>query len=373
MHVAILHNKDFSALEDDPGRAAREEVADVAAALAEALKEKGRRITIHGVDRDVSSALQAFDTLKPDVVLNLCESLAADSRGEMLVPAFLEVCGFAFSGSSALSLALSLHKHKTKEILLARGVPTPDFRVVHRVSDVVSVDLPFPLIVKPTREDASIGIDFDSVVHSKQALGRAVARVVRTFKQPALVERYIEGKEIYVPLLGNTPRRALPLTEIQYGAAFEGKPKILSYRAKWELDSAECIQSSPGPCSLSAAEQARCIDVANAAFDALECRDYGRVDLRVAADGTCYVIDVNPNCDLHPQAGFAKAAAEVGIPYADLAFHLVELALERSHGHQATRSTRPAAARATVAAHRNVHARRGDVRARAHRHRTQAR
>ena len=124
------------------------------------------------------------------------------------------------TGSSALSLGTALHKNKAKDVLRGRGVSTPGHALVSRLEDVVAVDLPFPLIVKPSREDASVGVDFDSVVHDREALGKAVARVLETFKQPALVEQYIAGREIYVPILGTQPRRALPLSEISFGAAF---------------------------------------------------------------------------------------------------------------------------------------------------------
>ena len=372
MRIAILHNRDHQLLEEDPGREAREDVVRVAAALQEALSGGLREVALVPVDSDVLGIGRALEFERADVVVNLCESLAADARGEMVVPALLELMGLAYTGSSALSLGLSLHKNKAKELLRARGVPTPDFALVDSVADVVKVDLPFPLIVKPSREDASMGIDFDSVVHDRPSLGKAVARVVRIFRQPALVERFIEGREIYVPLLGNRPRQALPLTEISFGAAFEGRPRVLTYTAKWDAASAQCIDSPSKPVTLSAPLERRCIEIALAAFEALECRDYGRVDLRLDSSGQPFVIDINPNCDLHPQSGFARAASSAGIAYADLGLHLVELALERSHGNQANRLTRPAAARRAAVAHRNLLAGRSGMRARVNRSRADA-
>jgi D-alanine-D-alanine ligase len=367
LRIAILHNRDHLVLEDDPGRAAREDVVRVAAAAAQALSGGRREVSLIPVGKDVAEIPRAVAEHNPDVVLNLCESLLGDSRGEMVVPAILELLQVPYTGSQALALALALHKDKAKELLLARGVPTPEFRVLHTVGDLLSVDLPFPLIVKPSREDASIGIDFDSVVKDKASLGKAVARVIRTFQQPALVERFIEGHEVYVPLLGNAPRRALPLSQVKFGAAFQGRPAIVSYRAKWDEASPECIDSTPVPCELPAAVQKECVRVAMEAFSALECRDYGRVDLRVTPTGECYVIDINPNCDLHPEAGFARASSAAGISYSDLALHLVELALERRHGNQAHRTGRQTAARGSAGAHRNLHPARGGLRARAHR------
>lgn len=372
MRITILHNHDHALLEDDPGREARADVVRVAAAMEQALSKTKHAVTLVPVEQDLLGLHTAIGASRPDVVVNLCESLAGDSRGEMLVPAILELLQVAHTGSSALSLALALHKNKAKEILKARGVPTPEFCIVSHVEELTSVSLPYPLIVKPSREDASVGIDFDSVVTTRQGLGRAVSRVLRTFRQPALVERYIEGREVYVPLLGNGPRRALPLTEIRFGRAFDEQPRIVSYKAKWEASSPEWRDSPAELIELPAELEARCVDVALQAFEALECRDYGRVDLRVAADGQPYVIDINPNCDLHPQAGFARAAEAAGLSYADLALHLVDLAWERRHGNQAPRPTRPDAALRAAGPHRDVHSRRGGVRARAHRRRPHA-
>ncbi|HVE85493.1 MAG TPA: D-alanine--D-alanine ligase [Myxococcales bacterium] len=373
MHIAILHNLDADYLEEDPGREAREDVKKVAVALANALDRGTMRASVLPVS-EPADLLAALEHSHPDLVINLCESLAADSRGEMAIPLMLDLLGVPYSGSPALALCLALHKHKAKEVLFARGVPTPTFAVVERMDDLAGLDLPFPLIVKPSREDASVGVDFDSVVSTRAQLERATRAVLTRFRQPALVERYIDGPEIYVPLLGNrgAVRAHLPLTEIRFGPAFAGRPRIVSYRAKWEADSAECKDSPAVPCTLGARDQERLRAVATAAFDALECQDYGRVDLRLGADGAAYVIDVNPNCDLHPEAGFARAAAEAGITYRALAVRLVEIALERSYGNTPTRRTGPAAARRAAVANRNLLAGRGHLRAGAHRSRASA-
>jgi D-alanine-D-alanine ligase len=372
MHIAILHNCDHDVLEDDPGREARKDVMRVAAALADALTRGKVSAEPVAVGRDPLGFIDTLRLRAPALVVNLCESLAGDSRGEMAVPCLLELLGFPYTGSPALALGLALHKDKSKEVLRARGISTPESRLVERLEDLVTVDLTYPLIVKPAREDASAGIDFDSVVHDRKALGASAARVLAAFHQPVLVERFIEGREIYVPLLGNTPRRALPLSEIHFGKSFTAKPHIVSYRAKWEPESPECIDSPSGPCSLDERTQARVVAAAEAAFEAIGCRDYGRVDLRLTPEGVPYVIDINPNCDLHPEAGFAKAAAAAGIPYPALASRLVEIALERSHGN--TQADRPGSRRPLrpAAKNRNVLAARSGVRPRAHRPRAQA-
>jgi D-alanine-D-alanine ligase len=367
MLIALLHNADHEALEDDPGREARKDVLHVAAALASALTH-GKQVAVPlAVGTEPLSAFQSLGRHPPDLVVNLCESVSGDARGEMAASALLEVLQIPYTGSGPLALGLALHKDKAKELLLARGVPTPAFAVVSSLSEVCSVELPFPLIVKPVREDASAGVTFDSVVHDAVSLRQAVEVVLRTFHQPALVERYVAGREVYVSLLGNTPRVVLPLSEIHFGKAFEGRPRIVSYRAKWETASPECRDSPSGPCLLTPDVQSKVVDAALGAFDALGCRDYGRVDLRLSAEGDPYVIDINPNCDLHPQAGYARAAAASGMDYAALGSRLVDVALERTHGHPSHRASRPGSARRPAGPNRELLARRGAVRARGHR------
>src|SRR5512140_2173244 len=147
MHIAILHNRDHTLLQEDPGREARAEVVEVAQLLAATLQAplapvKGWTVELVPVDQDLSTIFEAFARHRPDAVVNLCESLAADARGEMVVPAVLELMGLPYTGSHALALGLALHKDKAKELLRARGVPTPEHRVVSRVEDLLAVDLP---------------------------------------------------------------------------------------------------------------------------------------------------------------------------------------------------------------------------------------
>jgi D-alanine-D-alanine ligase len=162
------------------------------------------------------------------------------------------------------------------------------------------------------------------------------------------------------------------LSEIRFGRAFEGKHNIVSYRAKWEPDSPECVDSPSTACTLDAKTEAKVVATALSAFEAVDCRDYGRVDIRLTPQGDPFVIDINPNCDLHPDAGFAKAAAGAGIDYPDLALRLVEIALERDHGNTHDRRPGPGTAGWPATQNRNLLTTRGNVRPRAHRPRAQA-
>lgn len=364
MIVAVAYNADQGALARDAGGEARQDVLRVASAVAEALERRGCSVLPAPVGADPLGDFERLRRHRPDVVFNLCESLSGDARGEMAASGVLELLQLPYTGSPPLALGLALHKDVAKDVLVARGVPTPRHVVVTDPGELARVALPFPLIVKPAREDASVGIGFGSVVRDPAALAAAVRAILRDHAQPALVERYVDGREVYVPLLGNAPRVVLPTTEIRFGPAFDGRPRIVSYRAKWDVAAPEYLDSPAVPCTLPPPIAARAAEVAQAAFAALGCRDYGRVDLRLTPEGEPHVIDVNPNCDLHPEAGFARAAALAGMSYPDLVGTLVGLALERSHARPTHGGDRPARGGEPAHAHPELRARRGELRAR---------
>lgn len=330
--VVVIYNRDFEGANADPENRAREDVENVASHLAGVLESHQLAVTLLGVNDDVGAALANIRAAEPDVVFNLCESICGDSRFEPLLPMLLEKDGIAFTGSGSLALSISVHKHKTKEILRARGVPTPEAIVADRAETAQAP--PFPLIVKPAREDASVGIYSESVVHDGEALAARVAHVISQYRQPALVERYIEGREIYVSLLERPdgPPDVLPFFEIDFSDLPADRPRIVSFEGKWVESSVEYQGTKPVRCHLPADLEAAVARAARQAFEALELRDYGRVDLRLSEDGIPYVIDVNPNCDLsHEAGGFARAARAGGLTYDDVVLRILTLALSRRH------------------------------------------
>ena len=328
--IAVLYNVDFEDArpESDPMWASRADVALVATSVATALAGSGYEPHLVGVDGDLASLRAQLLELEPDCAFNLCESLVGDARLESAVPLVLELLGVPFTGSAPEVLSLALRKDRVKQRLEAAGIPTPQGRVLAGPTD--PCDLPFPLIVKPVREDGSAGISHSSVVHDAEQLARTVGAVVEQFRQPCLVEEYIDGREMNVAMLGHPTPRVLPLSEIDFSGLPEGVPRIVSYDAKWTSGSVDDLGTVPvlHP-SLPNTVAARVRRAAADAFRAVGVRDYGRVDVRLSAAGLPYVVDVNPNCDLSPSAGMARAAAAVGIDYAALAGLLVRYALRR--------------------------------------------
>jgi D-alanine-D-alanine ligase len=330
--VVVIYNRDFEGAEADPENKAREDIKGIAEHVISLLESRGCSAVGLGITDDVVAAVSELREIRPDAVFNLCESIGGDNRFEPLLPLLMDREGIAYTGSNSLSLSLALHKHKAKEILRARGVSTPE-AVFLTTPDVSSVAIPFPVIVKPSREDASVGITRESVVWTREALEQRVAYVLSHYRQPVLVERYIDGREIYVSMLGRTEGGpdVFPFYEIDFSEMPADRPRIVSFEGKWVEDSAEYNGTKPVRCTNLSPETAERIKTtALTAFEALELRDYARVDIRLAADGIPYVIDVNPNCDLSDVAGgFSKAAKAAGLSYEQVILRIIELALAR--------------------------------------------
>ena len=331
--IAVIYNRDFEGAEADPENKAREDVKEIADHIVRILNANGYDGSGLGVTSDVTGAVTELRAIKPAAVFNLCESIHGDNRFESLLPLLMELEQIPYTGAGPFALALALRKEKVKDILCARGIPVPKGSVVSETGDLAGLALRFPLIVKPTREDASVGITRASVVSDEKALNARVLHVLDQYRQPALVEEYVEGREIYVSLLGQVDGelQIFPFFEIDFSAMPPDRPKIVSFEGKWVEDSVEYKGTRPIRCErLSPELRDKVAQTALDAFRSIGLRDYARMDIRLAADGTPYVIDVNPNCDLSDLAGgFSRAAKAGGLSYKDVILRLLSLALSR--------------------------------------------
>jgi D-alanine-D-alanine ligase len=321
--ILVLHNRDFET-PDHPEFASRADVENAARDIVRALGERGHTaeplaVAAGDAGAAVAETLAAVRARSADLVFNLCESLAGDARHECVLPSLFELTGVRYTGSGPFALGAALRKDRAKAILRAHGVPTPAGFVVAEGAPLPSDVPPFPLIVKPAREDASTGIWLRSVVHDRKELEERVAEVRARYRQPVLVEQFIAGREIYVSLVGNGDSlQPLPMHEVDFSEMPSGAPHIVTYEGKWNTASPEYRGTRSIKAALSGAVRARVVEAARAAFFALELRDYARVDVRLAADGRPHVIDVNPNCDLSDGAGVSRAASFGGIAYPEL-------------------------------------------------------
>jgi len=217
-------------------------------------------------------------------------------------------------------------------VLKAAGLPTPPAQVMLTGDEPLEVK--FPLIVKPNSEDASLGIYPDSVVRDEESLRRQVRRCLTNYKQPVLVEAFIDGREFNVSVMENGAATPLPVSEIDFSAMPKDMPRILGYEAKWFEDDPLYKKTPPVcPALLDEGTRATLQGLAAAAFRTMGCRDYARVDFRMDAKGRPYILEVNPNPDISTNAGYARALKAAGIEYAAFWGTMVQNALERRIVH----------------------------------------
>jgi D-alanine-D-alanine ligase len=298
--------------------------------VQEALNKLGHEATMHELDGTPKSLL-ALTRMECDLVFNLTESFADDDTADFKIAGFLELIGKKYTGSGTHGLMLAQDKAIAKKIFAFHGVHTPVFARSFRGRLDFSHDLHFPVIVKPAREDGSIGIEFSAVVSSIRELMERMDWLHANFDSPVLIEEYVEGREMYVGIIGNDKPEALPVVELDLSKLPDGTPRIASAEVKWGKgtkayrDTKSAIATDLPEEAVAALQR-----TAVAAYQALELRDYGRVDMRLQPDGRVAVIEVNPNPWLSSKAEFAMAARKSGRNYSQLIEEIVELAMARA-------------------------------------------
>ena len=314
-----------------PKRKRRREKSDREEIQA-ALERRGHTCVPLCVDGKARS-LKALAGADVDLVFNLTESYAGDDTKDVHLAAYLDLLGFPYTGSGPAGLHLAQDKAVAKRLFAFHGIRTPHFATVYQGRLQWSDDLHFPVIVKPKREDGSIGIEFNAVVGSIKELMERIDALHADLDSPVLIEEYIEGREIYAAVLGNDPMAALPLVELDLEGVPAGLPRIAGTEVKWERGTEAYKKTMLRvPADLPEAAATAIQETAVRACAALEIRDYARVDLRLAPDGAFYVLEVNPNPWLHTTAEFAMAAKEAGRDYPSLIQEIVDIALARYRG-----------------------------------------
>jgi D-alanine-D-alanine ligase len=312
-------------------------------AIADGLRQGGHRVTFLEGDVTLYDRLRE---VRPDICFNICEGHFGDSR-EAQVPAILEMLRIPYTGSRVLTLALALDKPMTKRILSYHGLPTPPFQVFERADEPLDPTLTFPMFVKPSRQGTGMGITAQSIVHDEAELRAQLRSILEAYHEPALVERYISGRELTVGMVGNltppvawrvpededAPRvqrglRFLPPLEIDLGIYNEAEGGVYTHHAKVELaDRLNYI--CPAPISAELTEELNWL--AAATFRVTGCLDVARVDFRLdEADGQPYILEVNPLPGLSPGiSDLVIEAAAAGIGHAELVNMILDQAVAR--------------------------------------------
>jgi D-alanine-D-alanine ligase len=272
-------------------------------------------------------SLLAVTKCNADLIFNLTESFAGDDTMDKNIAAYLELLHIPYTGGGPQALYLAQDKSLAKKIFDFHDIKTPDFATSYKGVLDHAHDIQFPLIVKPTSEDGSIGIDNDSVVHSVKELMERIHYIQEEFDSPALIEEYIEGREIYAAILGNDNAECLPLIELDLSKLPKGTPRIAGQDVKFDRETEAYKMTKSAPVEdLDEDTTKKLCDTALAAYRALKLRDYGRIDMRLTKKGEVYVIEANPNPWLSSSAEFAMAAKKAGKSYTQMIEEIVELA-----------------------------------------------
>ncbi len=346
LQVAVVANRKHSvrAPDDAPADALAEyDAEETVEGIQRALSEAGHVVTCLEADASLPDSVRAA---RPDICFNIAEGLRGDAR-ESHVPALLEMLGVPYTASKVLTHAISLDKAMTKRIWRDYGLPTAPFQCCDTADAPLDPALAYPLFVKPAREGSGMGINADSIVHDEGALHRQVGWVITTYHQPALVERYLPGREFTVGLVGN---RRLPGREVHTGPVpgwyddrgyhvfpvleiDTGRGQVRGIYNAEAKGYAITSDEAPGylcPADIPSTLAARLHDLAVAAFEAIGGLDVSRVDFRLGDDGEPYLVEINTLPGVNPiVSDLVIAARAEGVAYETLINEILNLALAR--------------------------------------------
>jgi D-alanine-D-alanine ligase len=292
-------------------------------AIEKALIDEGNKVTYIPIHMD-GKWIEKVRRGKFDLAFNMCEGIDGIATLEPAVIGVLELFGIPFTGASSYTTNVCLRKNVVNTLLDRAGLPVPRFAAVKRGGALPSVG--YPSIVKPAAEDASLGIEQRSVVRNSRQMAERVHQMLESWEE-VIVQRYVDGREVNVGLIGDT---VLPIAEIDFDTMPEGKWKIVTYQSKWITGSDEdlgAVPKCPAKLPKKVAQEAR--DVALAAWKLVGGTGYGRVDMRIDAEGRPWILEVNANPDIAPDAGLARMAGVAGMPYSSLIREICQLGLTR--------------------------------------------
>jgi D-alanine-D-alanine ligase len=345
--VLILFNHPLLP-EDHPDSDSEHSILYVVELMDGILKEAGYRVSQLGIKQDPTVLWRELDRRKPDVVFNLFEGNLDDTETESYVAGLLQWKGIPFTGSPPQTLTMARAKHTTKLLLRGAGLPTADFIVMDHLP-VPDCKLEFPVIVKPARQDASVGLDQESVCTDQYQLEQRASYIYETYGAPVLIEEYLCGREFNVALLELPVLEALPPAEIVFPSERPGYWPILTYDGKWRPGTPDYDTTPPKfPADISPRLARRLTTIAKKAYQVLGCRDYARVDFRLNALGRPCVLEVNPNPEISDHAGFAGCLRSADISHPEFIRRLVEQALTRRHVQRPTLQPSPRTTPATT-------------------------
>jgi D-alanine-D-alanine ligase len=327
--IAVLYNEPQPGRYQDMGEFKAElGVMDEVKAVGQALAELNYSSVFVPLLPPLANVKKLLESLDVKLVFNLFEGFDGSPQTESQVAGMLEELKFRFTGCPSSALALALDKAKTKELLVNAGIRTPGYQVI--TADTLSAfNLDYPCIVKPMAEDASHGISEKSVVNDFNELSEQVLKMCALFGGKVMVEEFLDGREFNTTVVGNGRPSMLAVSEIVYTLP-PGKPRILTFEAKWDEASDYFINTKAVcPAGIKVKEKMEISRIAVAACKLTGCRGYARVDLRKDWQGNIHVLEVNPNPDISPGSGAALQAAAAGLNYSQFIEKIIQCASKR--------------------------------------------
>jgi len=299
------------------------------AQVIEALKNLGHEVRMTGIWDEPGPIIDEIKTNPPDIVFNLTEHFNAVSAFDRNVAGLLEMMDVPYTGSSPTGLTLCKNKGMAKEILAYHKIRVPNFAIFPPGSTIKRPKrLEYPLFIKPLREEASYGISLDSFVETDDAFEERIHFVHERMHQEALAEEYIEGRELYVSILGNQSLRVFPFREVIFQEVPEGKPKFSTFKAKWDnAYRARWGIQNVFVEALPNGMEKRIGRICRSVYRALRIRGYGRIDLRLTGENEVVILEANPNPNLERDDEFAQSAARAGLTYEKLIQRILNLGL----------------------------------------------
>jgi len=298
--------------------------------IKKSLQKKYKNVSSLGFNGNIPQVISRLQNYSPDLIFNFVESVEGNSYYESYAAGLYDILGYEYTGNIPSSLSNCLVKSRTKVILDSFGITTPDYFIAsfgEKFPSEEKFTLQFPVILKLANEDASIGISEFSVAKDYKTAAERVSYLFKKFHQDVIIEEYIDGREINAAVLGG---KLMPLSEIMFDGLPKNLPKIITYEAKWSPNSVYYKHTTPRcPAKVNSALKKKIEKLAIDSYNALECRDYARVDIRISKRNVPYVIEVNPNPDISPDSGFVRSAAAYGLNYDKLLYKLADIALER--------------------------------------------
>lgn len=325
LKVGITYNlkKDFPKQEGQPIDHLEEyDSEETIEAIQKVLERDGHQVIRLGGDPEVIDRLKESPV---DIVFNIAEGVRGRNR-EAHIPALLEFLNIPYTGSDPLTLSLTLDKSMAKRVVMSEGIPTPRFKKVERIEDLQTIDLCYPLFIKLCHEGSSKGVRLDSKIKDPSMLKEKARWLLETYGPPLLIEEFVSGPEFTVGILGNNPPYVLGVMQIEIkGSSYHEAIYSLEVKRDWE---SKVRYLCPPPISESLLK--RIEEVALRAYQALDCRDVSRVDIRVGEDGTPYFLEINPLPGLSPIYGdLPIMARSMGWEYPQLIRTIFRHALER--------------------------------------------